>query len=103
MTHLLAVPALACRSAAIRESDIVTVSDTPSLGFGFEFHELAAREGLIRLDRCFLDDLTASDPALAQRLLGARANPAGVSVRDEGELVVALGPHLDRFVATLFG
>lgn len=33
----------------------------------------------------------------------ARAAPDSVSSRDESDLVVALGPHLDAFVAELFG
>ena len=37
------------------------------------------------------------------RLLAARAEPDAVSVKDESDLVVALGPHLDAFVGALFG
>ena len=81
----------------------MTVSDVPRLGFGFSFPDLAARDGLIRLDRRFLDSLAAQDGALHQRLLAARATPQAVGNRDESDLVVALGPHLDGFVAALFG
>ena len=82
----------------------MTVSDLPRLGFGFTFADLASRDGLIRLDQRFLDALAEQDDAaLHQRLLAARAEPEGVSGRDESDLVVALGPHLDAFVATLFG
>ena len=83
--------------------DPVTVSDVPRLGFGFSFPDLADREGLIRLDRRFLDSLAAQDEALHQRLLAARATPQAVAAREESDLVVALGPHLDGFVAALFG
>jgi NADPH-dependent glutamate synthase beta subunit-like oxidoreductase/NAD(P)H-flavin reductase len=84
-------------------SDPVTVSDALRLGFGFTFDDLATRDGLIRLDRQFLETLAARDTALHQRLLAARAAPEAVSSRDESDLVVALGPQLDAFVAALFG
>ena len=47
--------------------------DRQTLGFGFSFADLAAREGLVRLDRVFLDRLAAEDAALHARLLAARA------------------------------
>jgi NADPH-dependent glutamate synthase beta subunit-like oxidoreductase/NAD(P)H-flavin reductase len=81
----------------------VTVSDASRLGLGFTFADLATREGLIRLDQQFLKTLDGQDAALQQRLLAARAAPHALSSRDESDLVVALGPHLDAFVATLFG
>ena len=83
--------------------DAITNSAPPPLGFGFDFADLAARDGLIRLDRAFLDHLAAEDAALHARLLTARATQDVLAAKDESELVVALGPHLDRFVATLFG
>ena len=46
-----------------------------ALGLGFTFAELAGRDGLIRLDRVFLDRLAGPDPALHARLLAARAAP----------------------------
>ncbi len=83
--------------------DAVPAANAVTLGFGFSFADLAAREGLVRLDRIFLDRLAAEDGALHTRLLGARAAPHDVAVPDESELVVALAPHLDVFVAALFG
>ncbi|HVZ08681.1 FAD-dependent oxidoreductase [Rhodopila sp.] len=73
------------------------------LGFGFSFADLATRDGLIRLDQRFLRELEAQAPDLHQRLLAARAAPEAVAKRDESDLVVALGPVLDRFLAALFG
>ena len=61
------------------------------------------RDGLIRLDRAFLDRLAAEDAGLHARLLAARAAPDALAKKDESDLVVALGPHLDSFVAALFG
>ncbi|MBC7637081.1 MAG: FAD-dependent oxidoreductase, partial [Acetobacteraceae bacterium] len=71
------------------------------LGFGFNFADLAHRDGLVRLDRLFVERLAAS-PDLYARLLAARAAPDALDARAEGDLVVALGPALDDFVAALF-
>ncbi len=76
---------------------------TTSLGFGFDFPALADRDGLARLDGVFLAELALADADLHLRLLGARAAPDGLTTKDESDLIVAMGPHLDRFVATLFG
>ncbi|MBV8588883.1 MAG: pyridine nucleotide-disulfide oxidoreductase, partial [Acetobacteraceae bacterium] len=73
------------------------------LGYGFSFPELATREGLVRLDKCFLGGLAGAEPELHTRLMAARAKPEALDPKAEGELVVALGPHLDGFVAGLFG
>ncbi len=81
----------------------MTLSDAPRLGFGFTFADIATRDGLVRLDRHFLDWLAGQEPDLHHRLLAARAAPAVVASRDESDLVVALGPRLDEFVAELFG
>ena len=74
-----------------------------ALGLGFTFAELAGRDGLIRLDRVFLDRLAGPDPALHARLLAARAAPDRVSAKDESALIIALGPVLDGFLGELFG
>jgi NADPH-dependent glutamate synthase beta subunit-like oxidoreductase/NAD(P)H-flavin reductase len=105
LSRVWAEPNLACPDGLWHpqrsfESGPVTV---PNLAFGFTFADLAARDGLIRLDRQFLETLAAQDTALHQRLLTARATPENVPSRDESDLVVALGPHLDAFVAALFG
>jgi NADPH-dependent glutamate synthase beta subunit-like oxidoreductase/NAD(P)H-flavin reductase len=78
------------------------VSVSERLGFGFTFNDLSGRDGLIRLDKQFLDDLAIQDGSLSQRLLAARAAPDSLTGREESDLVVALGPHLDDFVAELF-
>ncbi|MGH7153327.1 MAG: hypothetical protein ACREF3_05305, partial [Acetobacteraceae bacterium] len=88
--------------------DALTPADVPdadacSLAFGFTHTELGTRAGLIRLDRLFLEHLGSSDPAVRERLLAARAAPDQFPAKDESELVVALGPHLDDFVSALFG
>src|SRR6185369_15704396 len=76
---------------------------TLTLDFGFGFADLYDRNGLSRLDGVFLDQLRASDAALADRLLAARATVDTLADKDESELLIALGPHLESFLAKLFG
>ena len=77
--------------------------DAATLGFGSTFSDLADRDGLIRLDRRFLAGLADAQPDLHARLLAARAEPESLDAKTEGQLVVALGPALEDFVAELFG
>ncbi len=70
-------------------------------GFGISFPELYQRAGLARVDARFLLQLAASDGSLADRLGQARATP--LSLKDESALLLELAPHLDDFVARLFG
>jgi NADPH-dependent glutamate synthase beta subunit-like oxidoreductase/NAD(P)H-flavin reductase len=79
------------------------LSPDAALGFGASFASLATRDGLVELDRNFLAALQGNDASLLDRLLTARAAPAALDAKAEGELVVALGRHLDGFVAELFG
>ena len=81
---------------------------TVNLNYGFSFPDLYAHAGLSRLDGAFLDELQKSDTALANQLLAARAELASVpppqsfTQKDESELLIALGPHLESFLAKLF-
>ena len=79
------------------------MTNAPRLGFGFTFADLDSRDGLIRLDKQFLQHLAIGDGEARQRLLTARAAPERLTGREESDLIVALGPHLDSFVAELFG
>src|ERR1700760_2967522 len=79
--------------------DVVPAADTTKLGLGFGFADLATREGLVRLDRVFLDRLALDDASLHARLLVARATPDALATLEESELVVTLASHLDAFVA----
>jgi NADPH-dependent glutamate synthase beta subunit-like oxidoreductase/NAD(P)H-flavin reductase len=74
-----------------------------ALAHDFTFSELAGREGLIRLDHLFLDQLKTADETLHASLLTARAAPDALETKAESELIIALGPHLEACVATLFG
>ena len=73
------------------------------LGFGATFADLATRDGLVRLDRAFVQHLAAADPLAYARLMAARAAPDALDAKAEGELVVTLGPPVETFIAALFG
>jgi NADPH-dependent glutamate synthase beta subunit-like oxidoreductase/NAD(P)H-flavin reductase len=71
------------------------------LGFGIRFSDLYEREGLVRVDGAFLCFLKEIDGSLLERLLAARSKPP--SGKPESDLLVALAPHIEDFLARLFG
>lgn len=71
------------------------------LAFGLSFDALYSREGLTQMDALFLKELASSDAALATKLQAARAQlPSG---KDESDLLMAVAPHAEDFIAKLFG
>src|SRR4029078_6494980 len=68
------------------------------LGFGLQFDDLYSRDGLLRLDGGFLSFL---DTDLRAKLVEARSNPP--PGKAESELLIALAPHVEDFLAKLFG
>ncbi|MBV8570610.1 MAG: FAD-dependent oxidoreductase, partial [Acidobacteriaceae bacterium] len=77
--------------------------DRLSLPFGLTFSDLYDREGLRRLDGVFLDRLDEVAPDLRKRLEEARRNPPPAHVKAASELIIALAPYLEDFLADLFG
>ncbi|HSS46610.1 MAG TPA: hypothetical protein VLL03_04245, partial [Burkholderiales bacterium] len=73
------------------------------LRHGLSFEDLYRRDGLLRLDAAFLNFLGETDAALRQRIEVGRANPAALAKKEESELLIAVAPHLDDFIADLFG
>jgi len=73
------------------------------LAHGLAFEDLHHREGLLKLDRHFVAFLDAADPALQARLAAARTNPDALDAKTESQLLLDLAPHLERFLAQLFG
>ena len=71
-----------------------------NLSFGFSFEDLYAREGLLRLDASFQEQLPAE---LLARMISARENPAQVEGKQASELIIALAPYIDDFIGELFG
>jgi NADPH-dependent glutamate synthase beta subunit-like oxidoreductase/NAD(P)H-flavin reductase len=76
---------------------------TLSLAHGLAFSDLYNREGLLRIDAEFLAALQSADADLAARLAAARLAPDALPIKDESALILAVGPHLDDFIAQLFG
>ena len=73
------------------------------LAHGLAFDDLYTREGAAAIDRHFLAHLEAADAPLAARLREARRAPDALGNRAESELLIALGPYVEDFVAALFG
>jgi NADPH-dependent glutamate synthase beta subunit-like oxidoreductase/NAD(P)H-flavin reductase len=73
------------------------------LSYGFEYADLYQREGLVRLDARFLDFVAEADPALHSALVAGRAAPTELAAKAESELLIALAPQVEDFVARLFG
>jgi len=55
------------------------------------------------MDALFLHELARHDTKLHGELLAARSNPDTLTAKQESGLLLALAPHLDRFVGWLFG
>jgi NADPH-dependent glutamate synthase beta subunit-like oxidoreductase/NAD(P)H-flavin reductase len=68
------------------------------LAFGLQFEDLYSRDGLLRVDGAFLSFLDAS---LKEKLVAARSDPP--SGKTESELLILLAPHVEDFIAKLFG
>src|SRR5579859_5640771 len=75
-------------------------SNLMQLGFGITFPDLYEREGLIRLDRAFVAYLSEADRSLSDRLSAARAQPPAGNA--QSELLIALAPHVEDFIAKIF-
>ena len=81
----------------------VSVPTPLRLGFTLEFEELYSRAGAIKLDGAFLDFLGDCDAALRARLEAGRAAPEQLPRKQESELLIAIAPYIEDFVAKLFG
>src|SRR4051812_40489397 len=81
----------------------MSASPALALGSGLAFEDLYRREGLQRIDHAFYGHLRESDAQLHQRYDDARKRHADLPYKEEADLLIAVGPHLDRFIATLFG
>src|SRR5882757_5892415 len=73
------------------------------LPHGLSFPDLYARDGLMRVDEAFLAALAAADETLCSQLRAAREQADVFTNKQESELLIALAPHLDDFIAQLFG
>src|SRR6185437_12615474 len=73
------------------------------LAHGLAFVDLYSVEGAARIDARFLAHLTDADASLAERLVRAREAPSALAAKDESALLIDLAPHLEDFLAALFG
>jgi len=73
------------------------------LRHGLAFEDLYRRDGLAKLDAHFIAHVKAADVALHNRLVTARRDPAALERKAESDLLVDVAPHLEDFIADLFG
>jgi len=73
------------------------------LAHGLQFAALYSIEGAGRIDRLFVDHLRAADAELCGRFDAAREAPDALGAKVEAALLLAVAPHLEDFLAALFG
>jgi NADPH-dependent glutamate synthase beta subunit-like oxidoreductase/NAD(P)H-flavin reductase len=73
------------------------------LGYGLQFADLYDHASLTKVDAAFLGHLQAADSALATRLGEARGAHPALDAKVESGLLLDLAPHLESFIANLFG
>jgi NADPH-dependent glutamate synthase beta subunit-like oxidoreductase/NAD(P)H-flavin reductase len=74
-----------------------------SLPFGLKFEDLYRRDGLVKIDALFLEDLKGAAPEVHERLLAFRQSPPAVHTKQSSELILELAPYLEDFIGELFG
>jgi NADPH-dependent glutamate synthase beta subunit-like oxidoreductase/NAD(P)H-flavin reductase len=74
-----------------------------SLPFGLTFEDLYQRDGLLKLDALFLEQVREAVPELHARLLAARQSPPAVHTKAGSDLILELAPYLDDFIGQFFG
>src|SRR6185437_13283015 len=74
-----------------------------TLQHGLSFADLYGREGLVRLDAAFMAHLQTADASLFALLAAGRAAPEKLAAKAESALIVDIAPHLEDFIAGLFG
>jgi len=86
-------------------NDIVAAARAtiPHPSFGLAFADLYTTEGAARIDALFVDALRAADPALGDRLAKARSATAPLPAKEESALLIDVAPHVEDFLARLFG
>jgi len=74
-----------------------------SLAFNLEFNDLYDDRALSKIDQAFMDHTQSIDADVAMKLNASRANPEGLSDKEEADLLLELSPFVDAFVGKLFG
>ena len=73
------------------------------LAHGLQFADLYGIAGADRIDRLFVEHLRAADAELCGRFDAARAAPDPLESKAEAALLIAVAPHLEDYLAKLFG
>lgn len=73
------------------------------LNFGVEFVELYSREGAEKLDAAFVKELAEANTELHNKFVEARTKTDSLEMKDESNLLIEVAPHLEDFLAKLFG
>ena len=86
-------------------NDIVAAERPATLdsSYGLTFADLYTVEGAARIDQLFCAELAAADAALGERYAQARRLPEAQSAKDEAALLIDVAPHVEDFLAHLFG
>ena len=77
-------------------------TEMPIFAHGFSAADFYRRDGLVRLDQIFLEQLAAEDTEAHQQLLQAREHPDQVSRAAASDLMIRIAPALERFIGELF-
>ncbi|MGL5784066.1 MAG: FAD-dependent oxidoreductase [Alphaproteobacteria bacterium] len=72
-----------------------------TLGFDLSFQDLHTLEGIAHLDQHFLDAL--EEEGLGELIEEARGCPHNLDPSQESQLILKLAPHVEAFLAKLFG
>jgi NADPH-dependent glutamate synthase beta subunit-like oxidoreductase/NAD(P)H-flavin reductase len=73
------------------------------LAHGLQFADLYGIAGADRIDELFVEHLRTADTELCGRFDAARRAPDALESKVEAALLIAVAPHLEDFLATLFG
>ena len=71
--------------------------------YDLDFATIQTPAGLARLDEAFVNELTASAPALAEALKAYRQRDEDLPGTQNSELLISLAPHVEAFLGRLFG
>jgi NADPH-dependent glutamate synthase beta subunit-like oxidoreductase/NAD(P)H-flavin reductase len=72
-------------------------------GFGIQFQDLYAREGLSKVDAAFVADLAAANVDVHNRFVAARNNPDVLADKEHSNLLIEVAPYLEDYLGKLFG
>ncbi|NQU59459.1 MAG: FAD-dependent oxidoreductase, partial [Rhodospirillales bacterium] len=74
-----------------------------TLAYELSFEDIYDNNGLIRLDKAFIEHIQSADSDLCLRLLSTRKDPEELDEKATSDLILDLAPHVDDFVGHLFG